>query len=209
MPHSLPRLFSFSAISFLASCGPKDRVEVVQSRAPLASDPVAEFGAPDSQRFAENTVQTILAWTSPEGWRRVAATEFRHINFTFGPEGQGECYLSLLAGSQSGSLENFNRWRKQFSLPEITADEMASLPQKIMLSRPAPTISITGAYSAGSGPMMTESSGPREGWRLLGTVFEAPGGVFTIKMTGPADLIATQEKNYEAFLASLRPAARE
>jgi len=156
----------------------------------------------DQQRFAENMAQQILSWRTPDGWSMVRATEFRNINFTFGPNREGECYLSLISAEGGGLLENFNRWRKQMGLPDFTADDLAKLPVKKILLREAPTLDLTGTYDPG---MMAGGTGPKPDWRMVGTIFEAPGALFTIKMTGPKDLVAQNLAAYDAFLSSLGP----
>jgi hypothetical protein len=194
-------------LALLASCRPPDRVEVVASRAQFRDEPQPPVGLSDQQRFAENEVQSLLTWKTPEGWRLLPATEFRHINFSFGPRGEGECYLSLISGPEARMLENFNRWRKQMALPPMAETEMESLPKKTVLLRPAPTIDVTGTYSAGTGPMM-QAGPPRADWRMVGTIFEAPQALFTIKLTGPKDLVEQNLKAYDAFLGSVAPGIR-
>lgn len=204
-PHALWRFLPAALV--LASCSPTNRVEVVKSRAPFRDEPEPPVSLTDQQRFAENMAQQLLTWKTPDGWRFIAATEFRHINFVFGPSGEGECYLSLISGAGAGVLDNFNRWRKQIGHPDMTQADVDALPVKTVLQRPAPTIDLTGTYSAGSGPAMQTTGQPKSGWRLVGTIFEAPGALFTIKMTGPKDLLAQNLKAYDAFLSSLAPAA--
>ncbi len=200
----IPRLCLLLTV-FASSCRPPDRVEVEQYRKLFRDEPEPKAGLTDQQRFAENMAQQLLTWKTPEGWRYVSATEFRHINFTFGPPGEGECYLSVISGEGAGVLDNFNRWRKQMGLPPMSETEMEQLPSKTILTRPAPTIDLTGKYAAGSGPMMQASGAPKENWRMVGSIFEAPGALFTIKMTGPKDLVEQNLKAYDAFLASIVP----
>ena len=189
----------------LTACRPPDRVAVTKSRAAFRDEPEPAAGLSDQQRFAENEVQQMLSWKTPEGWRLVAATEFRHINFTFGPAGEGECYLSLISGAGAGVLDNFNRWRKQMGQAPMSEEEMARLPSKTILGRPVPTIDVSGTFTAGSGPFMQSGGAPKENWRMVGSIFEAPGALFTIKMTGPADLVGQQLASYDAFLGSIAP----
>jgi len=191
----------------LTGCRPPDRVEVTQSRPAFRDEPEPAAGLSDQQRFAENEVQQMLSWTTPEGWRLVAATEFRHVNFIFGPAGEGECYLSLISGQGAGVLENFNRWRKQMGQPPMPEEELVRLPTKTVLGRQVLTMDITGTYDAGSGPMMRSGGAPKPDWRMVGSIFEAPGALFTIKMTGPKDLVEQNLKAYDAFLGSIAPGA--
>ena len=190
----------------ISSCRPPDRVEVEQSRTAFRGEVEPGLGMADQQRFAENTAQQLLRWATPAGWRHVAATEFRNINFKFGPKQEGECYLSLISGSAGSVLDNFNRWRKQMAQPDMSAEDMTLLPTKMVLQRPAPTLDLTGTYTSASGPMMQTALPPKNDWRLVGSIFEAPGALFTIKMSGPKDLVAENLAAYDAFLTSLAPA---
>jgi hypothetical protein len=189
--------------ALLCSCRPPDRVEVGEDfREPFRDEEEPRGPLSDQQRFAENMAQQILSWRTPDGWNMVTATEFRNINFTFGPNREGECYLSLISAEGGGLLENFNRWRKQMGLTDFTAEDLAKLPMKKILLRDAPTLDLTGTYDPG---MMAGGTGPKPDWRMVGTIFEAPGALFTIKMTGPKDLVAQNLAAYDTFLSSLGP----
>ena len=188
---------------FLSACRPPDTVEVVDSREPFRDDrEPAE--ATEYQRFAENTTQTMFQWTKPQDWRGVKASQFREINFAFGPSSEGECYLTVLAGSGSGVAENFNRWRAQFGMEPMKEGEVAALPTKTFLGRMVPALDISGSYNLGS--MSPGGSVPKAEWRLVGVIMEAPGAVITVKMTGPKALIEAEQENLDAFLASVVPA---
>jgi hypothetical protein len=199
----LPALALSGAVLLLASCSRQERVEVVQSRAPFKDEPTPKLGLSTAQRYAANDAQSMLRWTAPEGWNFLPATEFRHINFDFGPGREGEVYLTLLpVAGGGGVLENFNRWRKQMDQPPLTEEELAALPAKPIFGRPAPFLDLTGTFSGGSGPMMAPSA-PKPGYRMLGAIFEAPGFLFTLKMTGPEALVAANAAKFDAFCQSL------
>lgn len=190
-------------VLLLASCGRQERVEVVQYRAPFKDERPPQLGLSTAQRYAANDAQSMLRWTAPEGWNFLAATEFRHINFDFGPNREGEAYLTLLPiNGGGGVLENFNRWRKQMDQPPLAEPDLAALPVKIIFGRPIPSLDIAGTFTGGSGPMMSPAP-PKPGYRMLGAIFEAPGFLFTLKMTGPEALVAANAAKFDAFCASL------
>ncbi|MDB6071083.1 MAG: hypothetical protein JWL81_2254 [Verrucomicrobiales bacterium] len=203
-PSRLILLSAAAAMALLStSCGRKDRVEVLKSRAPFADEGEPKLGLSVGQRYAANEAQSILRWTTPEGWNFLPATEFRHLNFDFGPGREGEAYLTLLPmQSGGGVLENLNRWRKQMGQEPLTEAALAALPTKPVFGRPAPFMDISGTFSGGSGPMMAPAA-PKPGYRMLGVIFEAPGILFTLKMTGPEALVAANAAKFDAFAQSI------
>lgn len=191
------------AALLLSGCGRKERVEVVESRAPFKNEPAPRLGLSTAQRYAANDAQSMLRWTAPEGWNYLPATEFRHVNFDFGPNREGEMYLTLLpVRAEGGVLENMNRWRQQMAQPPLTQEALAALPTKSIFGRPTPFLDITGTFTGGSGPMMAAGT-PKPGYRMLGLIFEAPGFLFTLKMTGPEALVTANAAKFDAFCQSL------
>lgn len=202
-----PRLLSVVGLCIgAASCEKPSRIEVTASRKVFTDEGIPKMGSTTAQRYAANLAQSLLIWTTPEGWNFLPATEFRQINFDFGPKREGECYLTLLpVSSGGGMLENLNRWRKQMSLEALTQEQADALPTKQIFGRPVPMLDISGTYVAGSGPMM-QAGAPRPDYRLMGLIFEAPGTLFTIKLTGPAALVAENLSKFDQFCNSLAPA---
>ena len=189
-----------------ASCGRQERVEVAASRAPFKNEPAPRLGLSTAQRYAANDAQSMLSWTVPEGWNFLPATEFRHVNFDFGPNREGEVYLTLLpVNGGGGLLENLNRWRKQMDQPPLVEADLPSQPTKMIFARPAPALDISGTFTGGSGPAMAPSP-PKPNYRMIGAIFEAPGFLFTLKMTGPAALVAAHAEKFDAFCRSLNVA---
>jgi hypothetical protein len=186
----------------LAGCGREDRVEVIASRAPFKNERPPELGLEGIQRYT-NHAQSLLRWTVPEGWNFLLATEFRHLNFDFGPNREGEFYLTMFPISSGGGvLENLNRWRQQMGQPPMVEADLAELPVKTIFNRPVPSIDITGTFTGGSGPMMAPAP-PKPGYRMIGAIFEAPGYLFTLKMTGPEALVAAHAAKFDAFCQTL------
>jgi hypothetical protein len=199
-----PALLTFTAVAVLcAGCSRKDRVEVVDSRAPFKNEPEPRLGLSASQRYAANDAQTMLRWSTPEGWNFLPATEFRHLNFDFGPNREGEAYLTLLPISSGGGvLDNLNRWRKQMDQPPLAEADLAGLPTMTIFGKIVPMIDLKGTFTGGSGPMMAPAP-PKPGYRMLGAIFEAPGFLFTLKLTGPESLVEANAAKFDAFAQSL------
>lgn len=191
-PHS-PILALLAAAAVVpAACRPADRAEITLSRPRHTTEKEPRLDVPlaDSLPAAE-----AYRWALPPGWMEKPATQFRQANFAFGPSGEGECYLSLTQGSEA---ENINRWRQQMGQPALTESELAALPRKNIFSRPAAFLDLSGTYTGAGG------AAPVANTRLLGIVRAEGDVTLTVKMTGPADLIAGQTANFDAFIASLQ-----
>jgi hypothetical protein len=176
----------------LPSCQPADRLEITQSRPRYTSEKPPRLDVPlaDSLPSAEQ-----FRWALPPDWVEKPATQFREVNFAFGPAGEGECYLSRTQGSE---LENINRWRQQMAQPPLTEEQLAALPRKNIFGLPATFLDLTGTYSgAGGAEPVTDT-------RLLGVVRAERDLTITVKMTGPAALIGAHAGNFDAFVASLQ-----
>ncbi|MFN0128852.1 MAG: hypothetical protein ACKV19_19445 [Verrucomicrobiales bacterium] len=174
------------------SCRPADRVEITLSRPRHTTEAAPRLDVPliDSLPAAQE-----YRWTLPPGWMEKPATQFRRANFAFGSSGEGECYLSMTQGSE---LENVNRWRLQMGQPPLDEEAFAALPRRDIFGFPAAFVDLTGTYTGAAG------AAPVEGTRLLGVVRADHDVTLTVKMTGPADLVASHAANFDTFVASLR-----
>lgn len=176
------------------ACGGPSRVEISESRPRHTSEPHARLDVAYANSFP---AAEQYRWTLPEGWKEVPRTQFRQANFVFGPQGEGECYLSLIEGGDE--LSNINRWLQQIGQPPLTQEQINALPELTIFERPAKVIDATGTYTGMAG--MGEA--PKENWRLRGILRAEGGATLTVKMTGPADLVAKEAANFDAFVASL------
>ena len=148
-----------------------------------------------------------LRWTVPERWEATAQRPMRVATYKIpaaagsGTE-DGECGIFYFGKGQGGSVEeNLERWTAQF---EASAPLKKSVRTVNRLK--VHTIEIAGTYLSPGGPMM-QSQGKRPGWRLSGTIVEAPEGLVFFKCTGPAATIEKARKELDALLASLAPAS--
>lgn len=137
----------------------------------------------------------------PEGWSEAPKSGMRQLNFTFGENGEGECYLTMLQGSAGGLEANVNRWRGQMGLEPVGPDEIAALPKKKLFGLEATFISLDGDFLSGFG-----SPEPQKDYRLLGVIvwIEQIGSIF-VKLTGPRDVVEANAEDFDALCASIRP----
>lgn len=154
-----------------------------------------------AKSFREQEVQETRGdewWEAPPEWERRPDQQMRVV--TYAPKGSTgtECYITVLGGSGGGVEANLNRWRQQMGQPLLDAKAIAALETIEVLGREGKMIEITGTTFTDMGGNKTESAG------LLGVVCAVEGALLTIKMTGPADVVANERGRFVAFCRSLR-----
>ena len=195
LPTLSPVLRLLLAVSLTsASCHKPARVEITESR-PRHSTEGADkdkVGVSVDEAFPSSDG---YRWKLPEGWKEGAASQLRQLNFSFGPNGEGECYMSQVQGSEA---DNIRRWCKQMGQPEMTDDQVASLPLKPFFGTQGRFVDLSGTYTGAGG------AAPRPDYRMLGLIREGNDVTVTVKMTGPAALVAQHAEKFDAFCSSLR-----
>lgn len=139
-----------------------------------------------------------LTYTTPEGWKEEPASTMRDINLSFGPNGEGECYVARLPGEGGGLLANVNRWRQQMGAEPLAEEEVAELPEKPLFGQPAKFISVEGDFSAGMGSAQTQPD-----YKMLGLILASDAGAVFVKMTGPKELVDENEEAFDTFTQSI------
>ena len=94
-------------------------------------------------------------------------------------------------------LSNVNRWRGQLHLPETTAEEM---------TKDVKAISIDGAK--GSYIDLVGPADPAPQKTILGAMATAGDHVWFIKLIGDAKLAEREQPKFDAFLKSIKFAAK-
>ncbi len=139
-----------------------------------------------------------LVWDVPEGWAEKPGSMMRDINMTFGENGEGECYIARLPGAGGGLAANVNRWRGQMGAPDLSAEEIATLPKKPLFGQPATFVSVDGDFSPGMG-----STDVKKDHRLLGIILASDAGAVFVKMTGPRELVEANSAKFDQFVSSI------
>ncbi len=180
-----------------------ERVEITGTREVSEYEPAPNLDASSRARFGvpeEKPAADPLEWTTPEGWTLAERTQMRPVNLTFGPNGEGECYLSILPGGGGGVAANVNRWRKQMGQPDLSDEEIAALPKRIVMGIEGVFLTLDGAYTnVGAAEAVPDQ-------RLMGVIAELGAtemGLF-VKMVGPRDLVEANTAAFEEFVSSLR-----
>lgn len=199
------------ALSACSDDGPKT-IEATRI-APFASPPVIP-GVTAAQRFgwrasAEDAQRAKVdvepppstpdfVYALPDGWERVPTTRFRIINARVTAAPSAECYLTFLPGDGGGDLANVNRWRGEMGLAPVDPTAVAALPRTTLLGGNALRTDLSGSFTGMSGQRIDDA-------RLLGVLLTrdtGPGALF-VKFVGPADVIADNADEFDAFVASI------
>lgn len=136
-----------------------------------------------------------LVYKLPEGWTKKSASQFRTLNFSFGKDEEGECYVSRVGG---GLEANLNRWRGQMGLEAVSAEVIKKLPKRLLFGMEATYIELDGAFKG------VGSAEAKADYRMAGLVLSMPDVSFFVKMTGPKTLLIENEKNFTQFCESLK-----
>ena len=210
MPHC--RYFSalFLSLAVLAGCAQPARQEIPDVREPGDPPRQAPPKAGTQERLGMSRGQQQGGMDGitfhvdvPEGWEKLAEAEFRQVNLRMVDHPEAECYFTLLPGGGGGLEANINRWRRQMGLDPLSGEDIAALPKKALFGQPATFVDIEGTFAGMGG------AAPQDGYRMYGLILhhEDPntgqGQAFFLKMTGPGDVLASQESNFDLVASSL------
>lgn len=195
-------------VGFLGSCEKqKNRVEIPIKRELSEYRKSNNFGETEEERLGilnvkrkpeENPkVEMPFVWEEPEGWTKAPTNQMRMINYRFGENDEGECYVTFLPGGGGGLVANLDRWRKQIGMKPFTKEELLKLPLKPFLSGEAFFIDMSGDFQG-------MRSKKKENYRMLGLIQQQRELTGFVKLTGPANLVELNYEKFEKFTSSLR-----
>ena len=191
----------------------EERMEITETRAVSSHAGKAAVDIPSASRFPDETpdntappssssLRDLLVWKVPEGWSEAETpdpTGLRTVDLRFGPNKEGECYISFMAGPAGGLSANVNRWRTQMGQPAYTAEELGKLEKKPFFNREADFVAFDGDYK---GVGMQEA---KKGYRLMGLIHSAPQATIFVKLIGPKALVEQNAAAFDAFCQSIHP----
>jgi len=173
--------------------GTKEKVGATSAERFGAMGPSAGMGGAASRDGAKPE----LVWDNPQGWIELPPTQYRTANLQPSGNPDLECYLTVLQGDGGGLAANVNRWRGQMGLAAIDEAAIAALPRQSLLGLDAVQLDLEGDF----GGMGGES---RPGWKMVGLIAPFGQALLTVKLTGPAALVADERARFEEFVKSLR-----
>ena len=141
---------------------------------------------------------TIFEDVAPSTWKAKPKTAFRMLNYQASQS--TEVYVSLVGGSL---LNNLNRWRSQFALEALTAEQLNTLPTLPFLAGEGVLIEFKGKFK-GMGEKEVQKK-----YCLLGLLAEHHGQLVAIKMVGPSHEVMAQKKNLLRYIKSLKDTSHE
>ena len=168
-------------------------MEITQTRDISDYEAKPKLNAYPQERFGDER----LRWETPAGWSQAERSQMRPLNLAFGPNKEGECYLSMLPGGAGTVLANVNRWRKQMGQPDITEEELAKLPKKMLMGIEGVFVTIDGAYTN------VGAAEAKPDQRMLGIVASLGDAGLFVKMVGPKALVEANTAAFDQFVASL------
>jgi len=150
-----------------------------------------------------------LGYTAPAGWKPVPTTSsMRTAQFAL-PHAAGDTQDAELVvyyfGGSGGTVEaNIERWLGQIQQPDGKPSSAVAQRQKRTVNGLAVTlVDVGGTYIAEITPGAKERHNSPN-FRLRAAVIETTNGPYFIKLTGPAKTIASHDKAFEQFLASVK-----
>ena len=183
-----------SVLPFSSACKRLgERVEIIETREISQYEAEPKLFAYSQQRFSNDP----LSWETPAGWVQAERSQMRPINLRFGPNGEGECYLSMLPGGAGGTTANVNRWREQMGQPEMPEAEVAALPKRVLMGIEGVFVSLDGAYTNVGSAEATPDQ------RLMGVVAALGEVGLFVKMVGPKALVEANQSAFDQFVKSL------
>ncbi|WP_294227239.1 hypothetical protein [Prosthecobacter sp.] len=188
-----------------------ERVAITESRDISSHAAKPHVDIPSATRFFDDAreepqqrpdFRSLLTWTIPDGWSENTEPDpmgMRLLDLRFGPNKEGECYISLMPGSAGGLEANVNRWRTQMGQPAYTPEEIAKLPKKPFFNREATFVAFDGDFK-GFGAESAKS-----GYRMLGLIHSTEQATIFVKLTGPKELVEQNTAAFDTFCQSIKP----
>jgi hypothetical protein len=145
-----------------------------------------------------------VSWTPPSNWKSQGSRPMRAATYAVpaapGDSEDAECAVFYFGPGQGGGVQaNIDRWLAQFQEKPATPPQ----PKKQTIAGfPVTTIEHAGTYLAGA-PMAPVKT-PKTGFRMVGSIVEAPEGNVFFKLTGPAKTVAAAQAAFQKLLASLK-----
>jgi hypothetical protein len=148
---------------------------------------------------AERPPTPKVPWTVPPEWQeRPNSGGMRLASYgVTAPDGRSVDISVVALGDQAGTeLENVNRWRGQLKLSDITADQLDSARDPVLIGRERSHL-----YDIVSSDPVVDGKYKA---RILAAILPAGGMTVFFKATGEAELVAAEKLRFIGWLRSVK-----
>lgn len=144
-----------------------------------------------------------VKWKAPATWKAQGERPMRVATYTIpaaaGDKDGGELAIFYFGPGQGGGVQaNIERWEGQFSqktgAPKTSKSTVAGMA--------VTSVDVLGTYALSAGPMSPEKVN-KPGYRMLGSIVEAPKGAVFFKFTGPAKTVTANEAAFNAMIKGI------
>lgn len=183
-------------------------VQPKQSQLPAGHPPIDQMPPADAGT-SEKRAQPALTYDAPDTWQRhsVPPRSMRTDQYTLpaveGDGESGELTVFYFGAAGGGPIEqNIARWRGQFTGPDgqPLGEDASTVEEFESNGIPITYLEVGGTFQPGAMRFGGEAPSPKENYRLLAAIVDAPGGRWFFKAAGPD---ATMQAHRDAFRALL------
>ena len=159
--------------------------------------------------FIGSTFAAGLTFTAPPAWKSVpTSSSMRVAQYTLPPaagDASGAELVVYYFGGSGGTVEaNIERWVGQMQQPDgRPSSAVAKRQSRTVNGLNVTLVDVPGTYVAEMTPGSTARHNSAN-FHLRAAVIETANGPYFIKLTGPAKTVAASEKQFEAFLTSVK-----
>ena len=153
---------------------------------PKESEPQQQTPAMDNATASCDEIH----WTVPPGWTSKPDPQaMRFATFAVSAD-QPDLVVTVVPLGSGDLLANVNRWQQQLGLPPSSPQELESVVKHFdVAGESASEVDLSGS---GSPPK-----------RMLAAIVPHQGRFWFFKLMGPAELVAGQKENFQAFVRSV------
>ena len=181
----------FAAAAAFAAGGCEDNDPIAFYQAPKDPPPPATAPVmPVADVKSDAGAKTKLHWDAPKEWKEMPAGQMRVAQFRVNDDPPVDVTVIPLGPESGALLPNVNRWEKELGAAPSPPEKLAELTKQQKVGDLDVTIvDLKGAEK-----------------RTLAAIVPHGGRVWFFKMQGPHDVVAKQQENFNAFIASLHAA---
>jgi len=140
-------------------------------------------------------------------WKDLGPSDMKAASYTYGPLEKdpepARLNVYFFGQGQGGGIDaNVQRWIKQMSMPDGTDPASAAIRYTMDVNgMPTHVLTLFGTFNEPLGGPMSQKTTPKENYRLIGVIVEAPQGNVFFKLIGPD---YTAKIMVEAFITMVK-----